>query len=120
MKTVEELMIERDLNHSPTIASPPVAARGPWYMNSKCWPDFFEAIAAGRKRHDLRRSCDRDIRAGDRLRLREFDPKAQRYTRREQIVEVTYVTSADQPCALSDEALHKDFCILSIAPVEGA
>ena len=83
----------------------------------KCWPQFFEAIATGRKRHDLRRADDRQFHVGDRLRLREFDPHSQSYTGREQTVEVTYITSAEQPCALSKGALDPDFCILSIAPV---
>jgi len=95
------------------------AARASVVHELKCWPQFFRAIAAGRKRHDLRRACDRDFQVGDRLRLREFEPEAQRYTGREQIVEVTYITSAEQPCALSQGALHNDFCILSIALVEG-
>lgn len=86
----------------------------------KCWPAFFEAIAAGRKRHDLRRTGDRDFRVGDNLRLREFDPARDAYTGREQMVVVTYVTSANQPCALSDEALNPDFCILSIAQLPDA
>ena len=94
------------------------AARPPIVHELKCWPRFFEAIAAGHKRHDLRRAYDRDFRVGDRLRLREFDPETRGYTGREQFVEVTYITSAQQPCALSDSALHEDFCILSIAPVE--
>lgn len=81
----------------------------------KSWPAFFDAIAAGAKRHDLRRADDRTFRVGDRLRLREFDPQLGQYTGREQVVEVTYITSAPAPCALSGEALHKDFCILSIA-----
>jgi uncharacterized protein YqfB (UPF0267 family) len=81
----------------------------------KCWPQFFEAIAAGQKRHDLRHASDREFQVGDQLRLREFDPVIQRYTGREQFVEVTYITSIDQPCALSESALHVGFCILSIA-----
>lgn len=83
----------------------------------KSWPKFFEAIARGDKRHELRRACDRDFRKGDRLRLREFDPETQCYTGREQTVEVTYVTSAKDPCALSEQALHPDYCILSVAPI---
>jgi hypothetical protein len=81
----------------------------------KCWPQFFEAIMAGRKRHDLRRT-DRNFRVNDILRLREFDPDLQKYTGREQMVRVTYITSTGDACALSPEALHQDFCILSIAP----
>jgi hypothetical protein len=81
----------------------------------KCWPEFFQAIADGRKRHDLRRVGDRDFAVGDRLRLREFEPNHDAYTGREQTVTVTYVTSAKQPCALSNAALDPGYCILSIA-----
>lgn len=81
----------------------------------KCWPKFFNAIARGDKRHDLRRAADRNFRPGDQLLLREFDPESAAYTGRSQAVVVTYVTSADMPCALSEQALHPDFCILSIA-----
>lgn len=91
------------------------APRPPKEHELKCWPQFFDAIAAGRKRHDLRRAYDRDFRVNDTLRLREFDPAANAYTGRDQMVHVTYVTSAEQPCALSDGALDKDYCILSIA-----
>lgn len=81
----------------------------------KCWTAFFNEIAEGRKRHDLRRATDRDFRVNDRLLLREFDPLRGCYTGREQTVVVTYITSAELPCALSEEALNPNFCILSIA-----
>lgn len=81
----------------------------------KCWPKFFAAIACGEKRHDLRRATDRDFRPGDRLFLREFDPDRGVYTGQTQRVTVTYITSADMPCALSEQALNPEFCILSIA-----
>lgn len=81
----------------------------------KCWPKFFTAIAQGEKRHDLRRATDRDFQVGDWLLLREFDPALDSYTGQTLRVAVTYVTSADMPCALSDQALHPEFCILSIA-----
>ncbi len=80
----------------------------------KCWPPFFEAIIEGRKTHDLRRADDRTFRVHDLIRLREFDPKSEHYTGREQTVEITYMTSTDIPCALSEQALHPAFCILSI------
>ncbi len=82
----------------------------------KCWPKFFTAILEGRKRHDLRRADDRNFSVGDLVRLREFDPETEQYTGREQVVKITYITSADQPCALSSSALHDDYCILSIVP----
>ena len=51
---------------------------------------------------------------GDHLRLQEYDPASEIYTGREMVVRITYVTSAEAPCALSEECLHPDFCILSI------
>src|SRR5258708_26372309 len=57
----------------------------------KCWPEFFEAILDGKKTHDLRRSDDRTFRIGDFIRLREFDPRTERHTGREQTVEITYI-----------------------------
>jgi hypothetical protein len=86
----------------------------------KCCTAFFTEIAEGRKRHDLRRATDRDFHVGDRLVLREYDPARECYTGRVQTVVVTYVTSADLPCALSEEALNPDFCILSIARLADA
>jgi hypothetical protein len=94
-----------------TVRSP---ARARITHRLKCWPQFYEAIRVGSKRHDLRRASDRDFRVGDRLLLCEFDPEKSCFTGREQLVDVTYVTSADLPCALSRDALHSDFCILSI------
>lgn len=83
----------------------------------KCWPQFFEPILEGRKTHDLRRSDDRSFSVGDKLLLREFDPKAERYTGREVTIEITFITSADIPCALSAQALDRNFCILSIRKI---
>ncbi|SDO20879.1 protein of unknown function [Afipia sp. GAS231] len=80
----------------------------------KCWPEFFRAIRTGKKKHDLRRATDRSFQEGDTLLLREFDPKTNKYTGDVQRVLVTYITSSDLPCALSKDALHDDFCILSI------
>lgn len=80
----------------------------------KSWPQFFESILSGHKRHELRRNDDRNFSVGDILRLREYDPKANRYTGRDLYVEVTYITSAELPCALSEGSLHSNFCILSI------
>jgi hypothetical protein len=81
----------------------------------KCWPEFFAATISGEKTHDLRRADDRDFRVGDTLLLEEFDPRARQYTGRKARVRVTYITSAENHCALSEQALHSDFCILSIA-----
>lgn len=85
----------------------------------KSWPHLFQATLVGSKTHELRRATDRDYRVGDILCLQEFDPVTKCYTGRELKVRITYVTSAEFPCALSENALHPDFCILSIAKVEG-
>jgi hypothetical protein len=84
----------------------------------KCWPEFFGPIKAGLKTHDLRRADDRDFSVGDRMLLEEYDPESRSYTGRTVLVQITYITSADLPCALSQDALHPDFCILSIALCE--
>ena len=86
----------------------------------KCWPKFFGAINDGEKRHDLRRAGERDFRVGDLMLLREFSPEAEAYTNRDCMVRITYITSAVEPCALSEQALHEDFCILSIVLVTDA
>ena len=93
------------------------SARGPIEHKVKSWPQFFEATLSGVKTHDVRRSTDRDYRVGDRLRLQEYDPVTKTYSGRELVVRITYMTSAAAPCALSEECLHSDFCILSIAKV---
>lgn len=106
---------------SPSPSIQPVGSQQnskPAVHELKCWPQFFKEIAAGKKRHDLRRADDRKFLIGDHLLLREFSPETSKYTGREQLVEVTYITSAELPCALSEGALHKGFCILSIRPIE--
>lgn len=97
---------------------PPEAARGAQTHKVKSWPQFFEAILDGRKCHEMRRSSERDYQVGDTLHLQEFDPNEEHYTGREQRVLVTYVTSSDYPCALSDGALAEGFCVLSIRPTD--
>jgi hypothetical protein len=84
----------------------------------KSWPEFFEPTRLGMKTHDLRRSDERDYRVGDLLILKEFDPKTNLYTGRQLKAEVTYITSADFPCALSKNALDPHYCILSIRKID--
>jgi len=45
----------------------------------KTWPEFFDAIAAGRKAFEVRRD-DRGFQVGDVLRLVEYEPRDQTYT----------------------------------------
>lgn len=51
------------------------------------------------------------------MELHEYEAETNAYTGRACTIEITSITSTDQPCAVSDEALHKDFCILSVKRV---
>lgn len=77
----------------------------------KTWPQFFDAIADGSKRFELRKN-DRDFRVGDVLRLQEWNPNNERFTGREMDVEVTYK-------AQGIFGLAGDLCVMSIARLEG-
>lgn len=44
----------------------------------KCWPEFFDAIADGRKTFELRRD-DREYAVGDVLELRWWNPETESY-----------------------------------------
>lgn len=100
------------------LSSPAVAEREPIAHAVKSWPHLFATALTGERTHELRRSTDRDYRVGDTLVLCEFDPASQTYTGREHEVVITYITSAANPCALSDSGLASGFCILSIAPTK--
>ena len=56
----------------------------------KCWPVYFQAVLDGTKTAELRLN-DRDYRAGDFLRLREWAPESESYTGRYFEVTVTHV-----------------------------
>ena len=79
----------------------------------KSWPWFFQAMKAGAKKHDMR-PMDRDWKIGDTVVLQEFDPRSGEYTGNEHVMEITYITSRNTPCALSSVALDKDHVILSL------
>lgn len=79
----------------------------------KSWAHFYDAIAEGRKLHDLRK-MDREYNVGDILVLKRYDNINGKYTGEEQRVEVTYITSNKVPCAFSSSALDRDYAILSL------
>lgn len=58
----------------------------------KTWPNFFEWIWEGRKKHEIRRCVDREFSIGDRILLREWDPNPREYTGRWILVRITYIT----------------------------
>lgn len=61
----------------------------------KTWPVYFRLVKSGAKRFEVRRD-DRNFRAGDTLRLREWDPAASAYTGDVVRVRVTYVLGGGQ------------------------
>lgn len=59
-------------------------------IEKKIWPQYFEAVASGKKRYELRLN-DFEVKEGDILILREWDPKTRQYTGRVTERKVTYV-----------------------------
>ena len=59
-------------------------------IEKKIWPEYFDAIASGKKKFELRLN-DVDTREGDTLVLREWDPNMGQYTGRKLQKKVTYV-----------------------------
>jgi ASC-1-like (ASCH) protein len=53
-------------------------------------PDYFEEILSGKKKFELR-LADFEIKEGDTLVLREYDPKTKDYTGREIEKKVSYI-----------------------------
>ncbi|WP_440710673.1 DUF3850 domain-containing protein [Herbiconiux sp. YIM B11900] len=83
----------------------------------KSWPEFFQALVAGVRSHELRQN-DRNFVVGDLLQLREYDPVTSRYTGAECVFEVRSITSAEFPCAVSAQGLADGFCIMSVSLME--
>jgi hypothetical protein len=67
----------------------PVGERKPIEHDLKVAPEFFDALASGAKRFELRKA-DRDFRVWDTMRLREWEGD---YTGREHRVFISYVLS---------------------------
>lgn len=90
----------------------------------KTLPQFFELIASGKKRFELRRN-DRDYLEGDVLDLMEFDPKIGGYTGRRLRVQVTYILRIRDMDTCLKTALGlnpalapvNDLAVLSICPL---
>lgn len=59
-------------------------------IEKKIWPEYFDAVFSGKKKYELRLN-DFEVKEGDTLFLREWDPKTKEYTGREIEKKVTYV-----------------------------
>lgn len=84
----------------------------------KSWTHFFQAIKRGEKLHDMRDLKDRRYKVGDYLLLLEYDPFKGEYTGDTCMVQISYITSSDTPCAFSSSALAPGYCILSLKLVK--
>ncbi len=78
----------------------------------KTWTTPFGDVLAGRKRHEVRTTRDRQFRVGHRLLLREWDRQYDRATGRTAIVEVTAITKpgtfglGPHVCVMSIDLVH--------------
>lgn len=59
-------------------------------IEKKIWPEFFDAVASGKQKHQLRLN-DFEVEEGDTLVLREWDPETKAYTGRTLEKKVTHV-----------------------------
>jgi hypothetical protein len=80
----------------------------------KSWTHLFQAAKSGAKKHDFRDATERDYKVGDQLLLQEFDFVNGVYTGDELVVNITYKTGRETPCALSSNGLAQNMCVLSI------
>jgi Domain of unknown function (DUF3850) len=86
----------------------------------KSWPDYFSAVADGRKTFEVRKD-DRDFIVGDYLRLREWDPQTKAYTGREVERKITYIFSGPFIPMSQGESqfavIGHGFVVLAVVPV---
>ncbi|CAM5579077.1 Domain of Uncharacterised Function with PDB structure [Niallia circulans] len=61
----------------------------------KIEPQYYSAVLAGVKTFEIRRN-DRDFKIGDEILLTEFVPEENRYTNRELLKQITYITDYAQ------------------------
>jgi len=85
-------------------------------IKKKIWPQNFEAVKAGKKRHDMR-LADFDVQEGDTLVLEEWDPDTGKYTGRSIEKKVSYVSKFKMdsvPFWAEQEIREKGFQIISL------
>ncbi len=59
-------------------------------IKKKIWPEYFDAVASGKKKYELRLN-DFEVKEGDTLMLEEWNPETKEYTGRKVEKKVTYV-----------------------------
>lgn len=75
-------------------------------IEKKVWPKYFQAIVDGKKTYELR-LADFDVKEGDVLILREWNPETKEYTGRVIEKEVTYVSKTKGLSFWSEEDIEK-------------
>jgi len=75
------------------------------YHQLKTHPQYFQAVRAGTKKFEFRKN-DRNFEVGDRVILKEYNPKTKRYTNQMLQIQITYV--------LKDyDGIEDGYCIFS-------
>lgn len=110
----KEQLMDKNCLVTPELRDTPGGNTVVYDYEVKSWPWFFESMCAGVKTHDMRDKRDRNYKVGDRMLLREFDPRTGAYTGREAIAVITYITDNVTPCAMSSSALDRNHAILSV------
>lgn len=75
----------------------------------KTWPEFYQAVLYGQKLFEVRKN-DRDFKAGDVIKLREFDPEINDYTGSWNNMLVNYVLEGGQ------FGIEEGYVVLSLWP----
>ena len=76
-------------------------------IRKKCWPEFFELVASGKKNAEMR-LADFGLKAGDTLVLEEWDQKTKKYTGRKISRKVRTVLKIDVAKMHSLEEIRKN------------
>jgi hypothetical protein len=101
---------ERDPKGREVLAGDRESNDGTKDHSLKCWPEPFEAIVRGAKRHEYRLD-DRAYNVGDTLTLMEWDPETRSFSGRVARVRVTYLTRGPE------FGVSPGYIAMSIAPV---
>ncbi len=84
-------------------------------IKKKIWPEYFDAVASGKKKFELRLN-DFEVNEGDTLILEEWNPETKKYTGRKIEKRVTYVGKfkIDQLFWPEEEIKEKGIQIISL------
>lgn len=116
-KIVEKSRIKEEHIMSSVKIDPSWKTKAETIHHVKSWSHFYDAIKSGLKTHELRDN-DRNYKIGDLMCLQRYDNINGRYTGDECMVEITYITNRERPCAFSCSVLDPNYCILSIRRVD--